>query len=328
MALFDIIKYEGDSSTFIWKHPKEDFNNNSQLIVHENQQAILLVNGQILDIYPSGKYTLKTPNIPIIGAIKNIPSGMTSAFHCEIYFVNILDSMAIKWGTDSRIHFIEPTYNFPLSVGFCGEFIITVKNSKKLLLKLVNTKTELSQNHLTEFFRAFLMINVKSYIAHVIKSQSLSIFEIDEKLFELSNSIKSLLVKDFDEYGISLDKFFITKVLLPNGDENFEKFKTLYFRQYADIAEAKIRQQAQLIDAETDAQKKIINNLSNASPENNVYCDNCGVRLDSDSLFCDNCGTRLLNSSHEEFCTKCGFKFTRPGNFCPKCGSVRCHKEE
>lgn len=26
MALVDIIKYEGDNSTFVWKHPCEDFN--------------------------------------------------------------------------------------------------------------------------------------------------------------------------------------------------------------------------------------------------------------------------------------------------------------
>lgn len=40
MALAEVIKYEGDNSTFIWKHPVEDFNTNSQLIVHETQEAI------------------------------------------------------------------------------------------------------------------------------------------------------------------------------------------------------------------------------------------------------------------------------------------------
>ena len=32
--IVDIIKYEGDNSTFIWKHPVEDFNYMSQLVVH------------------------------------------------------------------------------------------------------------------------------------------------------------------------------------------------------------------------------------------------------------------------------------------------------
>ena len=39
----EIIKYEGDNSTFIWKHPSEDFNSLTQLIVHESQEAIFFM---------------------------------------------------------------------------------------------------------------------------------------------------------------------------------------------------------------------------------------------------------------------------------------------
>ena len=35
-----IIKYEGGSDAFVWKHPIEDFNLGSQLIVHESQEAV------------------------------------------------------------------------------------------------------------------------------------------------------------------------------------------------------------------------------------------------------------------------------------------------
>ena len=42
MALVKVIKYEGDNSTFVWKHPYEDFNTTTQLIVHESQEAIFL----------------------------------------------------------------------------------------------------------------------------------------------------------------------------------------------------------------------------------------------------------------------------------------------
>ena len=47
----EIIKYEGDNSTFIWKHPCEDFNSLTQLIVHESQEAIFFMNGQALDMF-------------------------------------------------------------------------------------------------------------------------------------------------------------------------------------------------------------------------------------------------------------------------------------
>ena len=68
-AGISIIKYEGDNSTFVWKHPVEDFNMGSQLIVHESQEAILFLNGQALDLFGPGRYTLETENIPKIGKL-------------------------------------------------------------------------------------------------------------------------------------------------------------------------------------------------------------------------------------------------------------------
>lgn len=55
-GLASIIKYEGDNSTFIWKHPIEDFNYGSQLIVHESQEAIFFKDGQALDLFGPGRF--------------------------------------------------------------------------------------------------------------------------------------------------------------------------------------------------------------------------------------------------------------------------------
>lgn len=63
----DVIKYEGDNTTFIWKSPLEDFNSMTQLIVHESQEAIFFMNGQALDLFGPGRYTLETQNVPKLG---------------------------------------------------------------------------------------------------------------------------------------------------------------------------------------------------------------------------------------------------------------------
>ena len=254
----DIIKYEGDNTTFIWKHPCEDFNALTQLIVHESQEAIFMMNGQALDLFGPGRYTLETQNIPLIGKALNIPTGGQTPFHCEAYFINKTEQMAIKWGTDSKVQFMEPTFNFPLAIGASGEMSLRVNDSRKLLIKLVGTEDFLGQAGLTRYFRAFLMTRVKSYIAQVIRQQKINIFEIDAHLNELSAALMELLRPDFDDYGIVLERFFLTTVVKPDGEPTYEKFKSLYFRQYADITEAKIRQQTQVIDAETEAQKTVI----------------------------------------------------------------------
>jgi len=261
----DIIKYEGDNSTFIWKHPCEDFNCLTQLIVHESQEAVFFMNGQALDLFGAGRYTLETQNIPLIGKALNRVTGDVSPFHCEVYFINKTEQMAIKWGTDSKVQYIEPTYGFPLSIGANGEMSLRAEDSRKLLLKLVGTENNLAQQKLVSFFRSFLMTRVKTYIAQVMKSSAINIFEIDEKLTVFSDAIKKLLVADFADYGVALERFFVTSILKPDGDTQYEKFKDLHFRQYADIAEAKLRQQTEIIDAETEAQKTIIDSKAQAT---------------------------------------------------------------
>lgn len=264
-GIAEVLKYEGDNSTFILKHPSEDFNSLTQLIVHESQEAIFFMNGQALDLFGPGRYTLETQNIPKIGKILNRTTDGVTPFHCEVYFINKTEQMSIKWGTDSKVQYIDPKYGFPLAIGASGEMSLRAEDSRKLLLKLVGTENYLGQQKLISFFRAFLMTRVKTYIAQVVKANAISIFEIDENLTAFSENIHKLLIPDFSDYGISLERFFVTSIVKPDGDRQYEKFKELHFRQYADIAEAKLRQQTDIIYAQTEAQKVIIDSQAQAT---------------------------------------------------------------
>lgn len=356
----DIIKYEGDNSTFIWKHPCEDFNSLTQLIVHESQEAIFFMNGQALDSFGPGRYTLETQNIPLIGKALNLATGGKSPFHCEVYFINKTEQMSIKWGTDSKVQYVEPTYGFPISIGASGEMSLRADNARKLLLKLVGTESFLGQQTLVTFFRAFLMTRVKTYIAQVMKSNAINIFEIDENLAVFSESIKKLLLNDFAEYGVALEQFFITTIVKPDGDRQYEKFKDLHFRQYADVAEAKLRQKVSVIDAETEAQKLVIDSQAQATKraqEGYTYAQergfdvaekvaanegvgqmtNLGVGLGTmagvggvvGGVVGTAVGDALGNTeptapkvAEGSFCDNCGAKLTPNALFCDECGTA------
>lgn len=264
-AIVDIIKYEGDNSTFIWKHPCEDFNTATQLIVHESQEAIFFLNGQALDLFGPGRYTLETQNIPLLGNLLNLPSGGKTAFHSEVYFINKTEQMAIRWGTDSKVQYVEPTYHFPLSIGASGEMTLSAADSRKLLLKLVGTESVLDRQQLITYFRSILMTKVKTYLAQTMRANAINIFEIDEGLETFSADIQQRLIPDFLDYGVKLNRFYITTVVKPDGDPQYERFKELHFRQYADIAEAKLRQQTDVIYAQTEAQKMVIDSQARAT---------------------------------------------------------------
>lgn len=257
-VIASVIKYEGDNDTFVWKHPCEDFNTTTQLIVHESQQALFFMNGQALDLFEAGRHTLHTQNIPLINKFFNRAYDDTSPFHCEVYFINKTEQMAVKWGTDSKVEYIEPTYGFPIQIGANGEMTLRVEDARRLLIKIVGTENELTQSGLLQKLRAFLMTKIKPYFANYIKQNAINIFEIDQKLSDMSEAMQKLLVPDFLDYGISLVNFFILEIAKPENDPSYKKFKEIHFRQYADIAEAKIRQSVGIIEEETEKQRMII----------------------------------------------------------------------
>lgn len=166
--------------------------------------------------------------------------------------------MGIRWGTNSKIQFMEPTYGFPLSLGASGEMALAVKEPRRLLLKLVGTEALLSQDKLISYFKAFLQTRIKTHLAQVITEQKLSIFELDAHLEELSDSLKNKLLSDFAAYGLSLTQMLVTAIVKPEGDPVYEKFKDLHFKQYADVREAQIKQQVSIIEQETAAQRTVI----------------------------------------------------------------------
>lgn len=87
-GLASVIKYEGDNETLVWKHPIEDFNMGSQLLVHESQEAIFFRDGQALDLFGPGRYTLETQQLPILERLYSLPTDTEGTFHSEVYFIN------------------------------------------------------------------------------------------------------------------------------------------------------------------------------------------------------------------------------------------------
>ena len=142
----NVIKYEGDNSTFVWKHPVTDFNMGTMLIVHESQEAVFFSGGQILDTFGPGRHVLKTENIPLLKKFYRIPTGGANMFHAEIYFINRTIQMGIRWGTPDRVRFIDPATGIPLDIGASGDMNLTVADSHTLLKRVVGTLPSLSRD--------------------------------------------------------------------------------------------------------------------------------------------------------------------------------------
>ena len=237
-GLASIIKFEGDNEALIWKHPIEDFNYGSQLIVHESQEAIFFRDGQALDLFGAGRYTLETQQLPLLESIYKLPTDTEGTFHSEVYFVNLATQMGVKWGTDSKVRLFDPASGLHIELGASGEFNIRVTDSRKLLLKVVGTTGGLGQEQLLGIgsgkgcFRSMVMTQVKSYLAQTIKENAINILEIDEHLMALSGALRERTNAALDEYGLTMPEFYVSRIVTPDDDPNFRRMKEQYAEQY------------------------------------------------------------------------------------------------
>ena len=216
MAIQEVIKYEGDNQTLIYKHPAEDFNTLSQLIVHESQEAVFFSDGQALDSFRAGRYTLETKNIPLLSKLRNLVSGGVSPFHTEVYFINLATMLDIVWGTPSQVTVKDPNYGYSYNAGASGSFGIKIVDGRRLLMNLVGTEDVMSIKEVQKYFKDLIVTRVKNCIAVELSKYSYNVF--NQHLNEISASVATQIENDISEYGIKILNFFVSAVSIKPED--------------------------------------------------------------------------------------------------------------
>ena len=265
-GLASIIKYEGDTDTLIWKHPIEDFNLGSQLIVHESQEAIFFRDGQALDLFGPGRYTLETQQLPILEKVYSLPTDTEGTFHSEVYFFNLVNQMAVKWGTPEKINMLEPLSGAPISLGARGMLNFKIANARKLLLKLVGTGGKLTrqdlvedgEGHIRNYFRSLIQLTVSTNLANIITAEKLDILQLDQQKMRLSAAMLSALQESFQEFGLVVTEFLVMGIMLPQrGELGYDALQTILQMRQKDLTKSAIETETELKLAEMEAKKQL-----------------------------------------------------------------------
>lgn len=359
MAIQEVIKYEGENDVLIYKHPAEDFNTLSQLIVHESQEAVFFSDGQALDTFRAGRHTLETKNIPLISKLRNLVSGGVSPFHVEVYFINLTTMMDIPWGTPSQVTVRDPNYGYSYSAGASGSFAIKIIDGRKLLINTVGTEDQMSRAEVQKYFKDLIVTRVKNCIAIELSKYSYNVF--NQHLNEISDSIAGQIDSYISEYGIKILNFFVSAVNIDPDD--LEELKWLDNSVAQKSFEAIGDRNATVIEAEGLAKAREIQgytwqqeqqfDVSRTFAENEGFAANpanmmaqiplafsMGNMINENvtgavaaqspdgqtenrqnaNLKCAKCGTQM--PAKAKFCFNCGEKIEQPQNiFCTECGA-------
>ncbi len=225
MAIVDVIKYEGGPDVLAWKYPNDELGTWTQVIVGETQEAVLFKGGQALDVLGPGRHTLDTANIPLLNKIINLPFGGKSPFKAEIWYVNKITNLDIRWGTPTPIQLQDPKYGVAIPVTAFGQFGVKVIDSRQFLTSLVGTLPSFSTDDLKRYFKGIYISKIKSLISQCLVQHGISILHINAHLEEIAEYLEESSANKFEKYGIQLVNFTISDISVDENNPEYAKLR-------------------------------------------------------------------------------------------------------
>lgn len=225
MALIDVVKCNVNDQEFVYRFPSDDLRIGTQLVVYPSQTAFFVKGGQICDEFTAGTYTIKTENIPILNKLINLPFGKETPFKAEVWFVNQINKLDLKWGTMQPIQLEDPKYGIIVPVRGFGQYGIRVENPRLFLETLIGNMTSFTSDKIEQYLKGKILTRLSSLIASKIARDSISILDINTQLVEMSSYCEAELSQHFQKYGIGLADFNIMSINVPQDDSSLIKLK-------------------------------------------------------------------------------------------------------
>lgn len=225
MAIVDVVKWESNSNELVHKFQSEKLRLGSQLVVYPSQTAFFVKGGKFYDEFTSGTHTIKTENIPLLDKVINIPFGGDSPFQAEVWFVNQIELLDCKWGTQIPLQIEDPKYDVIVPVRAFGQYGFKIVKPRDFLEKLVGNMPSFAVEKVTNYFRGIILSKLTSIIYNKLKEDGLSVLNINLHLEGLSEYAKECIVDIFEKYGIAIEFFNIISVSIKEDDPSFLKLK-------------------------------------------------------------------------------------------------------
>lgn len=356
MATIDRIKYDGPTPDLggrqvpwlVYKHPSETLKLGSQLVVHQSQEAVFYKHGAARDVFGPGTHTLSTYNLPLLWRLVNLPFGGDTPFTAEVYFVNKVAKLDMKWGTKTPFTVQEPKYNTIVRVRAYGQFGIRVANSSSFITQIVGALhgDQVSDyQRVSDYFRGLVLSKVQDSIAKEVRDQRASVFDLAGSLTQLSSLANDRVRSELDRFGIEVLNFYTESINFPEEDLKILK-ETMARRAELDVLGDRYREKrgfdvlekaaenpggaagvmaglgaglgagVAVGGAMADAAKGSILSHPNVAGAL-VRCPDCGKEGEPGAKFCSGCGRSLASGK----CPKCNTDLAPGAKFCSNCGS-------
>lgn len=189
---------------------QNEIKNGAKLIVREGQAAVFVNEGKMADVFKAGTYELTTQNLPILSTLKGWKYGFNSPFKAEVYFVNTHLFTNEKWGTKNPITLNDERFGL-VEIRAFGTYAFKIDDPGKFIIEIVGTDNNFTNFEINEHLKSL----IATRFTDTVGEANLPIELYAANATELSETCKEVMSPEFLSVGISLEKFFIENVSMP-----------------------------------------------------------------------------------------------------------------
>lgn len=204
------LDYTDDTICHRFERYQNEIKNGAQLIVREGQMAVFINEGELADVFEPGTYTLNTENLPILATLKGWKYGFNSPFKAEVYFVNTHLFTDEKWGTKNPITLNDDRFGL-VEIRAFGTYAFKISDPDKFIVDIVGTDNNFTNFEINEHLKSL----IATRFTDTIGEANLPIELYAANSTELSETCQEVMQPEFASVGISLEKFFIENVSMP-----------------------------------------------------------------------------------------------------------------
>lgn len=204
------LDYTDDTLVHRFERYQNEIKNEAKLIVREGQIAVFVNEGQLADVFKPGTHTLNTQNLPILSTLKGWKYGFNSPFKAEVYFVNTHLFTNEKWGTKNPIILNDDRFGL-VEIRAFGTYAFKIKDAGKFITEIVGTDANFTNYEINEHLKSL----ISTLFTNTVGEANLPIELYAANVAELSETCLEVIQPEFDFVGISLEKFFIENVSMP-----------------------------------------------------------------------------------------------------------------